>query len=755
MGMALSMIDGMDIIRDELSGVYNHDVTSKIDIHIGLNSGPIVAGVCGNKSPRYKLFGDTVNTASRMESTCPYGKVQASPSTVSLFPEGVFITQERGEIKVKGKGVMKPYLVEGVCSAADKKHFVPSYLKRSQNYDNHDGHSFGASGSRARARSTFAHFENENLTDVISKRLDNLMLSPTSRNVDGLKRILTSKSSEDSNNQQHFYLQEGISRTGFAFGWRALWGKPYAPEICHRLSNRCTKKPSNDVIKAHSIMERQFFDEYQNQYLKSFRLATTFFILSILTLYIRDIQREIDYNEGYCAQEYGQEEYCKKSYGYDLNPSNPLCRWNPDLKICENSPNVTGNTCVWLVQDDVANKLARQRIEFFVLRFYIYLPIAVIVLLLTFHPKAKEHLAEDRCFGFKTAIPLFFYMYTGIATVFVSILGGNPGHFTLIVTITILLNTSYLRLYILIIWACAIAILYPILLYLIDFGYRRENYCYEPFIESIRVGQYVIYSVVTILPPIIVRETYLRSALFLKDEVDESNRAYEKENNQTTKMLLKLLPKTIVHELKKRKRKKIADYFDSVTIVFTDMKGFTAYSSRISPIELVGFLNRMYNRFDIITDRTNMYKVEIIGDAYYCVGGCPTPSTNHVIKGAETSLLMLTAIEDMKLEDPKLMEADVQIRIGVHTGPVIAAVVGVKDPRYHLFGDSVNYAMKMESNGVPGKVHCSESTCKAIRSYWAGQNAAITTFEVQDRGEIEIKGYSEKQKTYFINANSW
>ena len=85
-------------------------------------------------------------------------------------------------------------------------------------------------------------------------------------------------------------------------------------------------------------MERQFFDEYQNQYLKSFRLATTFFILSMLALYTVDIQRENDYNEGYCAQEYGQEGYCKKSYGYDLNPSNPLCRWNPDLKICENSP---------------------------------------------------------------------------------------------------------------------------------------------------------------------------------------------------------------------------------------------------------------------------------------------------------------------------------------------------------------------------------------------------------------------------------
>ena len=116
---------------------------------------------------------------------------------------------------------------------------------------------------------------------------------------------------------------------------------------------------------------------------------------------------------------------------------------------------------------------------------------------------------------------------------------------------------------------------------------------------------------------------------------------------------------------------------------------------------------------------------------------------------------MLVAIEDMKIEDPKLMEANVQIRIGVHTGPVIAAVVGVKDPRYHLFGDSVNYAMKMESNGIPGRVHCSDATVNIVRQYWTKKQSDITTFGFEERGLIDVKGYDDKQKTHFIVENTW
>ena len=100
------------------------------------------------------------------------------------------------------------------------------------------------------------------------------------------------------------------------------------------------------------------------------------------------------------VQEYEEKRYCDKS---KTTKSHQIrCVGGIRFEICENSPNVTGSTCAWLVEeDDVANKLAQQRMDFYVLRFFIFFPVALIVLLLSFHPKAKEHLAEDRCFGFK------------------------------------------------------------------------------------------------------------------------------------------------------------------------------------------------------------------------------------------------------------------------------------------------------------------------------------------------------------------
>ncbi len=784
--MALSMIHSMDNTRADLLEIYGEKFANKIDIHIGLNSGPIVAGVCGNKAPRYKLFGDTVNTASRMESTCPYGKVQASPSTVALYPQDVFIVKERGEIQVKGKGVMKPFLVEGInVNARHKmKYFMPVLQEEEMLVDKGEVVNDGVSNEKGEnipigpdvlKRSIIGselNLEVDHVQHVIGKRLDKYILESVnncgytpsntreSKNkfIRGGSRLSSeityrSRISRKSTNVE-------ISRTGFAFAWRAMWGKPYAPATCRCISKKFSEVPTEEVVIEHDLMERIFFDQYQSQYTKSFRVVVLLSIVLVAVGIILDVQRLQNYDptasSDYCSSEFSNnEKYCIQSYGYNENPSIPLCQWDSNNKICRNTMNVTDNECMWIVQEDASEKLQKQLDIFIIVRFGIFVPIGLIFLGLTFHPKAKEHLADHRCLRCQSIVPLLYYIFAGCALITFSVLGGNPGHFATVMSVTLLLNASYLRLYLRILWAVGYAIAFPFMIYFINFGYRREDYCFSPGNETFTVSQYVFFTIAIILPPIVVRETYLRSAQFLSAEINISNKAYEAEDKRTTNMLLKLLPETIVHELKTREREIIADYFDSVSIVFTDMKGFTAYSSQVSPIELVGFLNRMYNKFDIITDRTNLYKVEIIGDAYYCVGGCPTPSEDHAIKAAESALLMLVAIEDMKIEDPKLMEANVQIRIGVHTGPVIAAVVGVKDPRYHLFGDSVNYAMKMESNGIPGRVHCSDATVNIVRQYWTKKQSDITTFGFEERGLIDVKGYDDKQKTHFIVENTW
>jgi class 3 adenylate cyclase len=124
-------------------------------------------------------------------------------------------------------------------------------------------------------------------------------------------------------------------------------------------------------------------------------------------------------------------------------------------------------------------------------------------------------------------------------------------------------------------------------------------------------------------------------------------------------------------------------------------------------MELVQFLNDMYTRFDTITEKENLYKVEIIGDAYFVVGGCPVVTNNH-------ALAVVTAAIDMMAALPLLRRncgvPDLNIRIGIHTGPVLAGVVGIKDPRYHLFGETVSIAHFLESSGIPGRIQISEST---------------------------------------------
>ena len=152
-----------------------------------------------------------------------------------------------------------------------------------------------------------------------------------------------------------------------------------------------------------------------------------------------------------------------------------------------------------------------------------------------------------------------------------------------------------------------------------------------------------------------------------------------------------------------------------------------------------------------------MYKVEIIGDAYYCVSGVPISQKDHAARAAYSALKMLEAIEEMKREDKKLKEADVKIRIGIHSDKVVAGVVGIKDPRYHLFGTTPQIANFMESEGVPSKVQCSNQTYESLMNEanyaFDGCEYTMSDFKCEKRNEgvdLTEKGFSVFD-TYFIN----
>lgn len=176
--------------------------------------------------------------------------------------------------------------------------------------------------------------------------------------------------------------------------------------------------------------------------------------------------------------------------------------------------------------------------------------------------------------------------------------------------------------------------------------------------------------------------------------------------------------------------------FESVSILFSDVVTFTEICSRITPMEVVSMLNAMYSIFDRLTERNNVYKVETIGDAYMVVSGAPEKEINHAEKVCDMALDMVEAITDLK--DPSTGD-HLRIRVGVHSGAVVAGIVGLKMPRYCLFGDSVNTASRMESTSSAMKIHISESTKELL-----GPN-----YKVIERDEINVKGKGV-MKTYWL-----
>ncbi|KAK7895420.1 hypothetical protein WMY93_020745 [Mugilogobius chulae] len=183
-----------------------------------------------------------------------------------------------------------------------------------------------------------------------------------------------------------------------------------------------------------------------------------------------------------------------------------------------------------------------------------------------------------------------------------------------------------------------------------------------------------------------------------------------------------------------------AEAFDSVTIYFSDIVGFTSLSAESTPLQVVTLLNDLYTCFDAIIDNFDVYKVETIGDAYMVVSGLPVRNGKlHAREIASMSLALLEQVKTFKIRHRP--NDQLRLRIGIHTGPVCAGVVGLKMPRYCLFGDTVNTASRMESNGEALRIHMSSATKEVLDEFGY--------FDLQLRGDVEMKGKG-KMRTYWL-----
>jgi adenylate cyclase/guanylate cyclase len=211
--------------------------------------------------------------------------------------------------------------------------------------------------------------------------------------------------------------------------------------------------------------------------------------------------------------------------------------------------------------------------------------------------------------------------------------------------------------------------------------------------------------------------------------------ALEAEHARSEALLYNLLPTEIAARLKDAPDQTIADSLDHTAILFADIVDFTPRSARMSPEELVGFLNRIFSTFDRLAAHHGLEKIKTIGDAYMVAAGLPHPVDRPVHRVAKMAFNMLDALRDLSAE----LGEKVEIRIGLHAGPVVAGVIGHQKLFYDVWGDTVNTASRMESHGAPGRIQVTAAAREALKGDY--------TFE--PRGTVEIKGIGEL-KTWWL-----
>ncbi len=234
------------------------------------------------------------------------------------------------------------------------------------------------------------------------------------------------------------------------------------------------------------------------------------------------------------------------------------------------------------------------------------------------------------------------------------------------------------------------------------------------------------------LPPAFVTLFYvitmaaMSSVVFLL--LRHFSRQQDEAQRRSEELLLNILPPSIAERLKS-KPGAIADGYSDVTVLFADIVGFTDLSARSDPQEIVRMLNGIFSDFDTIAEKHGLEKIKTIGDAYMAAAGLPTPREDHAEAVMEAAIEMLACLDRYQAHDG----APLGLRVGINTGPVVAGVIGKHKFIYDLWGDAVNMASRMESNGVPGAIQVSPATWARVKDKYG----------FRARGPLQIKGKGE------------
>ena len=269
-----------------------------------------------------------------------------------------------------------------------------------------------------------------------------------------------------------------------------------------------------------------------------------------------------------------------------------------------------------------------------------------------------------------------------------------------------------------------------------DFEVSQKQAEVDLLMEKQKNQRITVTAVIIALVLIII----LAAGLFKRNRfIQKTSVLIEKEKDRSDNLLLNILPEETARELKD-KGKVIPKKFDSVTVMFTDFRAFTKYSQYLTPELLVKSVDYHFSKFDAIMEKYGLEKIKTMGDAYMCAGGLPFPCEDHAEKMLHAGFEIIEFIDNIKNDEVRDISS-FDIRIGIHTGPVVAGVVGTKKFAYDIWGDTVNIASRMESNSEPGRINISERTYELIND----------KFDCEFRGEVQAKNKG-MMKMYFANG---
>jgi len=226
-------------------------------------------------------------------------------------------------------------------------------------------------------------------------------------------------------------------------------------------------------------------------------------------------------------------------------------------------------------------------------------------------------------------------------------------------------------------------------------------------------------------------------------ELKKLNEDLDAERSRSESLLLNILPAYVANELK-TKGKSEPRHYDLATVFFADMVNFTKISERLTPVELISMIDECFFMFDEIIERHHVEKIKLIGDAYMCAGGIPIANTTNPRDVVAAALEIQTFMTDFGKQSELLGKPKIEVRIGIHSGPIIAGIAGMKKFAYDIWGDTVNLASRMESKAEAGRINISADTYELVKDYFECSHRGM--LEAKNKGMVDMYFVEKKKK---------